>query len=495
MEQRRNNNLQRHVIFCPKADRGNKDSGSEAEYRTIDFLVSNLRVQDVGDYRMLVNYNLPMQGADSREIDVVLIDKFGVFLLEVKGWLGYIVASSDAWIVDGKYKRDNALEAINAKARIFHTRIFGNRGELRDLHDVSVTGLVVLTHGRSRFKNSSDRDDKAVVGLSPRLLQVVSSTELLHHGFANRRLNDATIQQVTDVIFRRHQAKQKKLVEHYLILGELSFGDLFDAYEAQDIDISSRRVRLKRYQLVKLSLPEREADIRHFRRSAEAIFALGSHPNILNTYDFFADRERPDVFYEVTELISGEGGRLDEIMARARKSLTLEEQLDYLEPPCRALGFAHNRKGENGKDSPIYHRNLCPETIFVTRDKTIKLADFDFAKFVDTAYESIVVEGETLIEKPYTAPEVLENPSIASAASDIYALGVLWYFLACLPTQYPRFDPKHAEVSIDALQMPEAARALMKRMVASVPVNRPQTAEEVLKELQMLRESKQNSKS
>src|SRR2546429_9858335 len=102
MEQRRNNNLQRHVIFCPKADRRFNDPGSEAEFRTIDYLATNLRVQDVGDYRMLVNYNLPMKGADSREIDLVLIDRFGVFLLEVKGWTGYIIASSDSWIVDGK---------------------------------------------------------------------------------------------------------------------------------------------------------------------------------------------------------------------------------------------------------------------------------------------------------------------------------------------------------------------------------------------------------
>src|SRR6266852_9188849 len=122
MQSRNNNKLQRHVAFCPKADRTSvedKDRGSEAEYRTVDFLVTNLRTEDVGDYRMLVNYNLPI-GSGSREIDIVLINRFGVFLLEVKGWVGHIEARADCWLVDDIHKRVNALEDIEGKARPFH---------------------------------------------------------------------------------------------------------------------------------------------------------------------------------------------------------------------------------------------------------------------------------------------------------------------------------------------------------------------------------------
>ena len=57
---------------------------------------------------------------------------------------------------------------------------------------------------------------------------------------------------------------------------------------------------------------------------------MGGHENILNTVNFFPDSDRPDVFYEVTELIRGD--RLDEIIAQCNRPVSLEQQLDYLDP-------------------------------------------------------------------------------------------------------------------------------------------------------------------
>src|SRR5947209_6049481 len=95
-----------HVTFCPQANRI-LDRGLEAEWRTAGYLYENLKEWKVGNYRILVNYNLPLRGADSREIDLVVINQFGVFLLEVKSWLGTIEAYDDNWIVEGSIKRDN----------------------------------------------------------------------------------------------------------------------------------------------------------------------------------------------------------------------------------------------------------------------------------------------------------------------------------------------------------------------------------------------------
>ncbi len=474
--------VERHITFCPFIDRWNED-----HRRTIEYLIHNINVNNVGDYHILLNYHLPIKGTDLQEFDLILINKFGVFLLEMKGWIGQIDAYNDVWIIDGTYKRENALLSINRKARIFYSRVFGNEGELKDLHHTSVIGLVVLTQGINRFKNRSNDDTRAVVGLDTQLLRALGSTDLLRKGSSSRILSDQEIRQVREVLFERHYSKRAEIVDSYHIFRVLSYGDLFDAYEAQHINIPTRRVRVKRYQLQRLSQPAMDRDIRHFRRCAESVAALGFHPHILNTFDFFPDPQRPDVLYEITELARD---RLDEVMARTtltKRSLSLENQLDYLEPLCKALAFAHNHKGERGGYSPIYHRNISPETVFVTNDNIVKLGDFDFAKF---GPHTITVGEQPLIEKPYTAPELLENASLASAASDIYALGVLWYFLGCLPSTNPKFEPTHSETKVDALQLPEAARTLMKRMVARVPTNRPQTIEEVLNELKKLRANK-----
>jgi serine/threonine protein kinase len=177
------------------------------------------------------------------------------------------------------------------------------------------------------------------------------------------------------------------------------------------------------------------------------------------------------VFYEVTELTRGK--RLDEIIAKRNKPLSLGEQLDYVEPLCDALIHAHKRK--------VYHRNLSPETVFVTEGE-VKLADFDFAKILGE--NTIVRPGQDFVNTPMTAPEMLVNPSAASPAADIYSLGALWYFLARLPEKNPALTPER----IDALKLLPRAHTLMKKLLMKAIKSRPQSAEEVLDQLKMIRE-------
>ncbi|GHO96614.1 hypothetical protein KSF_066620 [Reticulibacter mediterranei] len=512
MNTKDNNEWARHVTFCAGSRisyalyNNGERRGSQAELDTVQFLLNNLKPHDVGDYRILVNYNIPMQGADAREVDIVLINKYGVFLLEVKSWIGSIQAYDDAWIVDDRYRRENALESINAKARILYSRTFGEGGELSELKRVSVAGIVVLTEGTGRFVNKGTRSGLAVMGLNDALYHAVTSTQLLHRGPSSRMLDNLDIRRVKEAIFVRHTTREVKLIgNNYRILKELSFGDLFDAYEAENVDMPDQHVRLKRYQLPKLTLDENMVRaLKQFRRSGLTLSALGSHTNILGTKAFFPDQERPDVYYEVTELVPGKGRRLDEIMSNATRPFSLDEQFNYLEQLCMALERAHGYKTAEGRPKPIFHRNICPETIFVTNEQVVKLADFDFAKFGMNPQDSLTYSDpdigssreatEAFIETPYTAPEVLEFPSSASPASDIYALGVLWYQLASVKTHNPKFDRKQADKQINSIRrLPEAARSLMKRMVAEVPMNRPQHVEEVLVELRLLKNTKQQA--
>ena len=227
-----------------------------------------------------------------------------------------------------------------------------------------------------------------------------------------------------------------------------------------------------------------EISIHHFQRSIQAVSALGFHPHLLTTLDFFADdiRQQQDVFYEITELPTGPG--LDEVMrSRVRQSrkMSFAHQLSFLKPISLALQHAHNHKDAHGKPTPVYHRNICPETVFQMRDGTVKLGDFDFAKFGD---KTISVPGQTLIAKPYTAPELLKNSSQASARSDIYALGVLWYFIASLPAEPKQFNP----TEIDTLELPKHAHALMKSMTEEKLFERQEKIEEVLEALSAYQE-------
>jgi len=161
---------------------------------------------------------------------------------------------------------------------------------------------------------------------------------------------------------------------------------------------------------------------------------------------------------------------------------------------CEALQHAHNHT-EDGRKRAVYHRNVSPETVFLTKDG-VKLADFDFAKYGDYTITSVPSKNpadqqQILPDKPFTPPEMLKVPPTATAASDIYSLGVLWYFLASLPTYKPNdiWRPEQAERMIDALNLPTEVRSLMKRMVDTFPSKRPKKIEDVASALKQLREN------
>jgi len=269
-------------------------------------------------------------------------------------------------------------------------------------------------------------------------------------------------------MYKEHE-QHAALIGKYRRLKEISTGELFVAYEAEDSELR-RRVRLKRYAMPELS-PDRISVFKHqFQRSTTAIWPLNVCPHIVQTHDFFpALDEGPHVFYEVTELL--DGVRLDEIMATTRQPLPCGEQLRYLEPVGQALLAAHAHA--------IYHRNLCPQVIFVARDGVVKVGDFDFARL--PGHRTVFAPGGIRpARRIYTSPEMRYAPSSAHAASDIYSLGVLWFALARLPEQAPVFEPEHPGLAIAHLPLPYEARVLMEQMMAFAPEHRLQTMEDVM---------------
>lgn len=106
------------------------------------------------------------------------------------------------------------------------------------------------------------------------------------------------------------------------------------------------------------------------------------------------------------------------------RALSITQRLELFAGVCDAVQYAHQHF--------VVHRDLKPSNIFVTADGQLKLLDFGVAKLLDpirtpedvTSTDSLV----RAMTPEYAAPEQVRGEP-ASAATDVYALGVLLYAL------------------------------------------------------------------
>lgn len=203
-------------------------------------------------------------------------------------------------------------------------------------------------------------------------------------------------------------------IAHYRItekLGQGGMGEIFSAYDEK----LKRTVAVKRISLARL---DNEDSRRHFLREARAAAAL-DHPFICTVHEVLEHEGEPLI---VMERVQGKtlethlkSGALppDEVIAR-----TMEI--------AEALAAAHARG--------IVHRDIKSSNIMITSGGHVKVMDFGLAVITasgddDTARlsdRSVAAIAGTL---PYIAPEVLRGDPV-TAASDLYALGVVMYEMA-----------------------------------------------------------------
>lgn len=263
---------------------------------------------------------------------------------------------------------------------------------------------------------------------------------------------------------------------HYTVLKPLGCGGMGKVYLGFE-ETLNRYVAIKilHEDFLRQTRPDEPAlkAIERFKREARAAAHL-SHPGIVNIY--YAGEDKGIVFFAM-EYVEGQTVRE---MVKARGPLPADEALEIVRQTAEALAYA----AANG----IIHRDIKPSNLLMTRDGTIKVADFGLAKQV-TEPSDLTTSGMVFGSPYYMAPEQGLGQSV-DYRSDIYALGATFY---CLLTGEPPFDDpsplgvmmKHVN---EPLPQPAELRrlyggqiyALVARMMAKNPAERFQTYDELL---------------
>jgi serine/threonine protein kinase len=202
----------------------------------------------------------------------------------------------------------------------------------------------------------------------------------------------------------------------YRIVRELASGGMGAVYEVVH-NVTERRCALK----VMLShTVEREQLRKRFMQESRLAAQIGSE-YIVDVLDAGVDEETKAP-YLVMELLEGED--LGQRLLRSGP-LSSEETVAYLWHVALALDRTHQ--------SGIVHRDLKASNLFLTRreDGTplVKVLDFGVAKVLTVDRSGAEQRTQTVGTPIYMAPEQFRAEGRISAATDIYALGMLAHTL------------------------------------------------------------------
>jgi eukaryotic-like serine/threonine-protein kinase len=247
----------------------------------------------------------------------------------------------------------------------------------------------------------------------------------------------------------------------YRLDERIAGGGMGDVWRGTD-EVLGRTVAVK---ILLPALLDEPGFAERFRGEARTMATI-NHPGVVDVYDYGSDQQ---LAFLVMEYI--EGDALSRTLGRVGR-LTPARTMALVAQAADALQAAH----ANG----IVHRDVKPGNLLVRPNGTLVLTDFGIAR--SALVGQLTVAGSVLGTASYISPEQASG-AVATAASDVYALGVVAY--QCLSGHRPFDGATPIEIAMKHVRdtprplpsdIPPAVRSIVDRALAKDPGARWPTA-------------------
>lgn len=386
---------------------------NESERQAIGFLRDHL------PDGWLIFHNFEMrQGKEVFEIDIAILAPHAVYLVDVKGTRGNIDVYGSKWYPEGRQPFFSPLAKLRSHAKTMATIIRESNTGLIELRKAHVHAAVLLTADAAVF-DQAGIDSPDVTDFKHCLKYFRDQSRI-----PDNRLDNITRfhSQIAKAITGKAKPKSAALVfRDWQVEEKLGGTDRYTEYRAKHnlLGKSGGMARLRVYQADPYQdEAARKEEFKKISNAYRAVANMPTHANVLAVKDLFVNEDEDKVVL-VTEDLPGQALRLH--INKASMAPTFDQKLQVMRDVLSALDHAHRHK--------VIHRNLTPDAILVTKGGQARVTGFDFARVGKSRTSTIADQIIDDLDTAYQAPECFKDPTQASIASDLYAIGLILYEL------------------------------------------------------------------